>query len=302
MTPIADPLNPTMQEVGAPRSEEPPAAEGAAASNSAPSTAERLEPTPDPDDQRWAPRGGVTHERVKETGRLVVHVLVPLCHNDQVVCGSARAGDPGDLDHNLYWGAIFGQKRFFSRKASKWTSEPVDAPPEGVLARAVFTQSFPGEPWARAAPVTAWIVFDAIHGDAIDGAIDAFFAAAEGGSSVAWTSSGAPRSFTADAIGYAGHNRMMDGKKPAAPAPARTPIPSFVMACYSKSWFEEALAERHSPLIASTRALMAPEGYVIDALAVGLAANADPEALRRRIAAAYAAWQSIPEGTALGMF
>src|SRR5262245_50438317 len=48
----------------------------------------------------------------------VLYVVVPLCSNEQVDCGSTLAGRPGDLEHNLYWGAVFGARRFFERRAS----------------------------------------------------------------------------------------------------------------------------------------------------------------------------------------
>jgi hypothetical protein len=46
---------------------------------------------------------------------LVVYVVIPLCSNAQIDCGSPLAGRLGDLDHNLYWGAAFGARRFFER-------------------------------------------------------------------------------------------------------------------------------------------------------------------------------------------
>lgn len=285
--------------IGAPTPDVTLASPAATSSEPLPPAAARA---PDPSDTRWAPAHGPSFTRVAETGRLVIHVLVPLCHNEQVVCGSKLAGDPDNLDHNLYWGAIFGQKRFFSRKASSWKPEVVDAAPSGVLARAVFSRSFDGAPWGREAPITTWVVFDAIHGGEIDGAIDTFFHSAERGARLDWTSNGDAHGAPVDVIGYAGHNRMMDGKKPPASSPGGAPIPSFVMACHSRSWFEAALTERGSRLLASTQALMAPEGYVVDALAAALSENAPPDQLRRRTAAAYGRWQNLAEGTALGMF
>src|SRR5215468_7908259 len=51
---------------------------------------------------------------------LVVYVVVPLCSNAQIDCGSPVAGRPGDLEHNVYWGAVFGARRFFERRGSGW--------------------------------------------------------------------------------------------------------------------------------------------------------------------------------------
>ena len=60
-------------------------------------------------------------ERVRASGVLTVHLLVPLCHEDQIACGGQRAGAPGDLEHNLYWGAVFGARTFLTRKRSAFT-------------------------------------------------------------------------------------------------------------------------------------------------------------------------------------
>jgi hypothetical protein len=250
----------------------------------------------------WA--APATHDRVKASGRLVVHVLVPFCDNDQVVCGSERAGDPDNLEHNLYWGAVFGQKRFFSRKASSFEKVSVEAGEGPLLERAVFKKQVKGKPWGREDDVTLWVVFDGYRGDAIDGVVDRLYQEAEHGGVVKVKSGDATISLPVDVVGYAGHNRMMDGKKP----PARdeeaegAAIPSFVMACYSTNYFAKPLARRGSDLLVGTRALMAPEGYVIEAIVLGLAEDASPKELRRRAVAAYAKFQKIEEKTAGRIF
>jgi hypothetical protein len=47
---------------------------------------------------------------------------------------------------------------------------------------------------------------------------------------------------------------------------------------------------------------MAPEGYLVDAIARGLGENAGPAELRRRAVAAYAKWQKLTPGQAGGIF
>src|SRR6476661_8623706 len=57
------------------------------------------------------------HNNVK-----VIHVLVALCDNinQGIVPVSARLGNGQDPTTNLYWGAAFGVKTFFS-KSQQWT-------------------------------------------------------------------------------------------------------------------------------------------------------------------------------------
>jgi hypothetical protein len=88
---------------------------------------------------------------------------------------------------------------------------------------------------------------------------------------------------------------------PAAEGP-RAPVPSFVLACDSEPYFGRSLRAAGSPLLVTTRALMAPEGYLVDAIAQGLGENLGPAGLRRRAVAAYAKWQKLTLAQAGGVF
>lgn len=257
------------------------------------------------DGESWSARHPVVAERIQRDGVLTVHLLVPLCHEDQIACGGQRAGAPGDLAHNLYWGAVFGHDRFLSRKASAMRRIG-DAPAQGDrLARTAFGRSFPGAPFGRSAPIELVVVLDAFHGDAIGGVVDGLFDEAERGGEVAFAlAGGTTRTHAVDVVGFAGHNRMLDGKKapPRVPEGERRPIPSFVLACRSHQTFAKPLAERGSTLLVAARDLMAPEGYVVEAITEGLARNEGAAAIRRRAVHAYARWQSIDPVVAGSIF
>ncbi len=242
--------------------------------------------------------------QVKKDGVLVVHVLVPLCDNAQIVCGSKAAGDPLDLARNLYWGAVFGQKRFFSRKASSFTQVGVEKGSGSHLERSVVRRFVDGAPWGRADKVELLVVLDAFRGDRIDEVVDTFFNEAAAGKSLDFDDGGKRRTVAVNVVGYAGHNRMMDGKKPPAivARAGRAPIPSFVMACHSRSYFDDGLTRRGSEMLLMTKQLMAPEGYVVDAIVGAVAENADKRTIKRRAIAAYAKWQKIEERVAATIF
>ncbi|MFO0554841.1 MAG: hypothetical protein U0271_41070 [Polyangiaceae bacterium] len=250
----------------------------------------------------WAPADSPTYTRVHSEKQLVVHVYVPLCSNDQVNCGSTLAGEPANLEHNLYWGAIFGQKRFFSRKASTFTSLALETKGEVVLERAAFHKSVAGAPWGLDEQVELVVVFDAYHGSQIDQAIDDFYREAEGGNRLTLHVGDNDVTYQVDVVGYAGHNRMMDGKTAPEQTGAGAPLPSFVMACDSKDYFSEPLAARGSSPLLLTRDLMAPEGYVVDAIALALGDNASKKTLRDKTVQAYARWQSIEASVAGRIF
>jgi hypothetical protein len=243
----------------------------------------------------WSAAYPAIAERVRSGGVLTVHMVVPLCHEDQVACGGMRAGAPGDLAHNLYWGAVFGHDRFLSRKASAWRRIGGSEVTGSHLARSVFGRSFAGAPFGRAEPIDVVVVLDAFHGDAIDAVVDRFFAETERGAEVTFTSSGTARRLSVDVVGYAGHNRMLDGKQAPAigPVATRRPVPSFVLACRSHQTFAGPLAARGSSLLVAARDLVAPEGYVLDAVVDGLARNEAAASIRQRAVRAYAHWQHL---------
>lgn len=252
----------------------------------------------------WSARSAGLFEKVQRTGTLVVQVVVPLCHNAQIDCASTRAGDPDDLEQNLYWGAVFGMRKFFDRKASPYQRIAVDRGEEGdLLERAVYRRDVPGAAWGRAAPVELLVVFEAIHGDRIDDAVDRFWAIATRGSEVRFEHDGRARTVAIDVAGYAGHNRMLDGKAlPSSPNDAGKGVPSFVLACYSQSTFHDALVDAGSAPLLLTSSLIAPEAYVVTGLLEALGADRPVPEVRHAAVAQYAAWHDIDYRVASGLF
>ena len=66
-----------------------------------------------------------------------------------------------------------------------------------------------------------------------------------------------------------------------------------MLACYSENYFAAGL--RHAGSLVTTRALMAPEGYLIHAIVLGLGQNLSVPMLRERTLQSYARWQRISE-------
>ena len=103
------------------------------------------------------------------------------------------------------------------------------------------------------------------------------------------------RTETVHTVGYAGHNRMMDGVPLPIIKPKNRPAPrpAFVLACLSQQYFEKSMKRDGVPEIVMTRTYMAPEAYVIDATLRGIGANLERDALRMEVVRAYAKWQRI---------
>jgi hypothetical protein len=244
-----------------------------------------------------------------EAGKpLVVEVLVPLCSNDQIWCGSKWAGQPGSLRANIYWGAVFGARTHFQRKAAGWTLLGLSAVDDVFLERAVFRRHVPRQRWGLGSgqAVEQIVVLHAVHGSHIDRAVNELYVRAARGSSLTLSDGSRTRKLRVHAIGYAGHNRLMDRipfppKLPAA-RPGDAPIPSFVLACISEKYFSKSLRAVGSEPIVMTRSLMAPEGYVVDAVVKGLGDNESIAGVRQRAVAAYAKWQRLSAGQASVIF
>lgn len=235
---------------------------------------------------------------------LVVHVIVPLCANSQIDCGAQWAGKPGDLEKNLYWGAIFGVRKWMERPRSDWERVSIAGADGARLERRVYRRFVSGAPFGREGKIEQLAVFDAYHGDRIDDAVRGFFKGSTEGATVTFDDGGKARTEAASIVGYTGHNRMLDGLKlPAAPeGSARRPLPSFVLACLSERTFGEPLRAAGVPVLVTTRALVAPEAYLTDAVLHAVGEGKDAAGVREAAIGSYVVWQKLSRSTAGSMF
>ncbi|MDC0713812.1 hypothetical protein POL68_35425 [Stigmatella sp. ncwal1] len=207
-----------------------------------------------------------------------VEIFVPLCDNALIECGRPPAGAPRALETNLYWGAMYGAERFLLR-APGFKMVSREPGPDGaeVLRELVLERTAAkGERPVR-------LRLHAYAGDAIDTALEDFLRAAAGAS-------------RADLIVWAGHDRLMDREPPRVDAPpGATPRPVVVLACMSEQYFGPVLKTLGASPIALTRTLMAPEAYLLEALASTVARHGPTEtkAMRTALVEAYARYQRL---------
>lgn len=233
---------------------------------------------------------------------LVVEVFVPLCSNWQIWCGATYAGQPHVPRTNIYWGAVFGSRTFLERRRSGYERVEVKAVDAVELERAVFRGRVPQAAWGLERDGELVVVLHALHGSHIDEAVARHYRRAARGGTVSFHEGERERTHRVHAVGYVGHNRLMDGiaYPPLLPAagPRDAPVPTFVLACGSERYFTRALRAVGSEPVVMTRTFMAPEGYVLDAVLQGLAANEPAPLIRGRAVAAYAKWQKLSPGQA----
>lgn len=253
------------------------------------------------DEPRWMEAAPSAAQDVARGRPLVVRVIVPLCHNAQIDCGPHGLGNPGNLRTNLYWGALFGARRFFDRPELGYERVAVDSgPSDGApwLERVVYRRWIPAGHWSAGSrpAIEQLVVLEAFHGDDIDLAVDHFWSLAGRGGSVAFRDGAELRSERVHVVGYVGHDRLMDGHRlPPPPPPAEAhPIPSFVLACFSERYFGEALRAVGSSTLVTTRSYVAPEGYCLEAAVRALGAAEPAAAVRAAVVDAYARWQRVP--------
>jgi len=222
----------------------------------------------------------------------VVHVFVALCDNANqgIVRVPAAIGNGQDPAGNLYWGARYGVRTFFTQ-SPHWTvlqcrSRPAQA---AVLERAVFRSKAAGPP--------VYVVADAYDGACMRETLMDFLGAAAGLAHEEVEIAGAPTILQAggwsDLVAFVGHNGLMDVRLSEFPENLGGPNPdaAVVLACKSQPYFAEPLRKAKCTPLVTTVQFMAPEAYTLDAILRGWASGQTPEAVRQQAAAAYAAYQ-----------
>jgi len=262
------------------------------------------------DRPRWTEHYPAIVEDVRSGQPLTLLVVVALCDSALIACGGQGAGDPGSLDKNLYWGRAFGARRYFDETAKKrgWQRVAQEAGQGPVLEQLVYRRWVKASVWfpedAKSAPemVEQLLVLRAVHGKRIDDAVLDLYRFAARGAEAIFHEGERERRVPVHVVGYAGHNRLMDVALSPPTQGSAGALPSFVFACRSAPYFSETLSDLGSQPLVMTHDLMAPEGYIIEALARGLGEHVSRAELYDRVVASYARWQRIPERTARKIF
>ncbi len=233
--------------------------------------------------------------KIQNPGR-VIHVLVALCDNvnQGIVPVPAAIGNGEDPPRNLYWGAAFGLKTFFS-KSKNWTKiAEVSNPKENVLERLIFKHK----------TENVYLVADAYRGSKMRETIDDFFTAVSGGKreTIPVQNTNLQVLAGADLVAFIGHNGLMDFslekeffKKDGHSRDA------IILACASRNYFSGPLRSTGAKPLLWTSNLMAPEAYTLHDALEGWIRGESDEQVRTRAASAYAKYQKINVKAARGL-
>nr|PJZ93512.1 hypothetical protein CH379_07450 [Leptospira ellisii] len=193
---------------------------------------------------------------------------------------------PRSLEGNLYWGAAYGAESFFKRKSDFKIVERIDGAPGSSVLRKIKIERIakPGE-----SNVTLHI--HAYAGDRIDEALEHFLRTASGKTKT-------------DLLVWAGHDRLMDRPPPEIETESRNKQAVAVLACESEKYFGPVLRSLRTDPIAMTRTFMAPEAYLLEALADTAARSGirDKRAVRSSLIRTYSKYQKISERAAGTVF
>jgi hypothetical protein len=207
-----------------------------------------------------------------------ISVIVSLVDNvsQGIVPVPAKIGNGDDPNTNLYWGAAYGVKTFLS-KADGWRKLGCEKDiSDTILERCQFA-------WKDKLTVTA----DAYRGSRIDQAMLDFMQQA----------ATPPNATEREMVVFIGHDGLMDEQNQPIikrfPKHAGHDKQAVVLACMSEEYFSEHLLAAGSKPVVTTHSFMAPEAYVLEAVARGFANQASEAELRSSAGTAYAKYQRI---------
>ncbi|MDD5124983.1 hypothetical protein [Methylovulum sp.] len=216
-----------------------------------------------------------------------IYVVVSLVDNASqgIEPVPAKIGNGDDPHSNLYWGALYGVKTFLS-KADGWQKLGCEKDiNETILERCEFA-------WKDKLTVTA----DAYRGSLIGQAMLDFMQQA----------ATPPDAAKREMVVFIGHDGLMD--KQNLPIIGRFPKhaghdkQAVVLACMSDMFFAKHLHAAGSKPVVTTHSFMAPEAYVLEAVARGFANQASESELRSAAGTAYAKYQRISSKAGMSVF
>ncbi|MFT7590413.1 MAG: hypothetical protein ACI9UJ_000323 [bacterium] len=221
-------------------------------------------------------------EDKKESGALrIIHVLVPLCDNDNqgIVPVNAQLGNGLNLRTNLYWGAGYGIKKHFTR-SSKWkTVSTTLNHTSTVLERVVFKHT----------SSNVVMIADAYRGDKMEACVVDYFNILAGSKHDSITLGDSTLSIgtSTDLVVFNGHNGLMDVMIDTIFNVDGRTKDAIAIACVSHSFYVDYLNASGGYPLVMTANFLAPEAYVLDHVFDKWISNQPPEQIRFAAAQGY---------------
>jgi len=227
----------------------------------------------------------------------IIHVAVALCDNKQHIAKVPdKLGKGDDLKNNLYWGALYGVKTFFTKSANWQLIKSDKKCSSQILERVVFKHK----------TQNCYLIADAYHGDYIYQTIKDIINFSANTSKQTLTIEGRkyPIAGESDLIVYVGHNGMLDSDFPEFQFPNsnKNNKDAMVLACYSNCKFEEPFLKSNTNFVLGTNGLVAPEAYILENALEAWLKNKSKLEIEIAAASAYAKYQNISQKAANRIF
>ena len=216
-----------------------------------------------------------------------IHVFVALCDNEHqgIIPVPVTLGNGRDPRNNLYWGARYGVKSFFSRSENWELLTTIRTPDSTVMERCIF----------KSKTKNAYVIADAYNGAEIKQTIIDFLQAASGSSidTVRYENMLINAGGKSDLLAYIGHDGLMEFSLEELPTPADTLCRDvIILACMSKHFFYRPIRTAGAYPLLWTTGLMAPEAYTLQAAVDSWLGGAGPDSVRIEAAKAYDRYQN----------
>lgn len=215
-----------------------------------------------------------------------IHVLVALCDNKYqgIVPVPEKIGNGQSPDQNLYWGAAYGVRTYFT-KSKEWKLLKSEKKDSIRMERLIFQ---------NVADKSYYLVADAYDGQYIENCTKDFLYSNSGQMKdvIAINNTKIGIYGNAHLVSYIGHDGLMDFQLSESfkntDGKTRDCI---ILACYSKRFFSPLLQDTKANPLVWTSHLMAPEAYILHDALTGYIRNESAEQIRSRAALAYSKYQ-----------
>lgn len=225
-----------------------------------------------------------------------IHVLVALCDNTYqgIVKVPEKIGNGQNPDANLYWGCGYGFRTFFNKSPNwtliKKTKNRNEIGDSCILERLVYQHQL----------TKRYLVADAYNGKYIEKCTRDLIGACQGKISDTLQIKGQTLGILAysDLIVYNGHDGLMDFEFTDQINSDSKQRECIILACYSKSYFENILNKTACYPLVWTSGLMCPEAYTShDAIEAWLQGKSRSD-IRNAAASAYSRYQKCSPSAA----
>jgi len=216
-----------------------------------------------------------------------IHVYVALCDNEHqgIVPVQSFLGNGKDPENNLYWGAAFGVKTYFTQITSDWELISVLYPENTeILERLLY----------KHATKDIYMLADAYDGEKIKVCIEDFLKSSNGQLPISLTHDSLVIQFGghADLVAYVGHDGLMEWNVNIDYNDTVNKIHDvIILACYSKRFFSPEIRNAKANPILWTTHLMAPEAYNLKSAIDGWIKNETGAEIAERAAQTYNKYQ-----------